>query len=1132
MPLLQPKGAGMTILDNRYILHQMIGRGGMGAVYQATDRLTGQTVALKRVFATQFEDRNRESLTREFRTLASLRHPYVVSVLDYGFDQDQQPYFTMEYLQDARTIFEAALNKTVSERARLLIQVLLALAYLHRRGVLHRDLKPGNVLVVNGQVKVVDFGLAIQQQQGADIAGTLSYMAPEVLINQPSTAASDLYAVGVMAYELLAGRHPFNVHDMVNLRTQILSTMPDLSVLEGLDSESTAAPLARADFGSSVLVETAALEPTLPTAELEPTTVVDAAEAIPLLTSEPPRALHNLAAIVGKLLSKDPQYRYTDATSVIHDLCLALDQPLPEETIAVRESFLQAARFIGREVELEQLTLALDEMVAGKGSTWLIGGESGVGKSRLLEEFRIQALTRGVLVIVGQMVAEKTTPYLLWREPLRQLLLRTTLDPIEAAVLRRIIPDVYALSGLSVGDEIAVDDGQLLDVIAALFRRQQQPTVLMVEDLHWAGQSLEVLKRLSTISADHTLMIVGSYRSEAAGELQLAGSNQLLLMPFDTPQIEALSGSMLGETRPDVVELLQRETSGNVFLVVELVRALAEEAGRLSNISQMVLPERIYFGGPDVIVRRYLKHIPTWAHEVLRIAAVCGRELDFHVLNQFPPTPYREDWLLHFAFTCAEAGIFEVWEGRWRFAHDKLRESIQALIPATDQPDYHQRVALALEAAYPDTLHPALADHWEAAHEDAKALTCLLQMAHDALAVGAYYDAITAINRALASSLPDSQRYQLLLNLGEAYQRVKNLEESRRLYEQVLHAEAYPLLAADALGRLAELDLIQGQWDSANERLDACLVLVRKLGATRLESRTLGDLGHLRHEQGQLDMALALCQQALDSAGDDKRLRASHLQRLALVMADQGQPEQAAHLAHNALQYWRSVGNRHAEAEMLAALGTLYREVGAYEPSVDYLQQAIALEHTIGTSHPALLAYLGNLQRTLGRLPEALEACQQAVVLAQRLQADTDVAYAALGWCLLASHDFAGAKGAFEITCQTAHSMSARLDGLVGLGIAALYQNDDSGADAVFGEAILIQPQHSLGRFAVGLAYAGLVLLQREQMVVAVEAYQQAVTWLKRPGLLAAEFQKLELLAYTMRGDLTPVALVLMNATS
>lgn len=1122
----------MTVLDNRYILHQLIGRGGMGAVYQATDRLNGQTVALKRVFATQFEDRNRESLAREFRTLATLRHPHIVSVLDYGFDHEQQPYFTMEYLDNARTIFEAAHNQTVGERVWLLIQVLLALAYLHRRSILHRDLKPGNVLVVNGRVKVVDFGLAIQQQQGADLAGTLSYMAPEVLINQPSTAASDLYAVGVMAYELLAGRHPFNVHDMVNLRTQILSTLPDLSVLEGLDSESTATPLANTDFGSSVLIETAALEPTMPTAELLPTTLVDAEAPQPLAAPQPPRSLHNLAAIVGKLLSKDPQYRYTDATSVIHDFCAAIDQPLPEETVDLRESFLQAASFIGRETELQDLELALDDMLAGKGSTWLIGGESGVGKSRLLEEFRILALVRGALVVTGQMIAEKTAPYYLWREPIRQLLLRTELDPIEASVLRRIIPDVYALTGLPVSDEIAVDDGQLLDVIAALFRRQNQPTVLMVEDLQWAGQNLEILKRLSMISLDQTLMVIGSYRGEAIPEIDLVGSHQLLLTPFATPQIEAITTAMLGDTRTDMVELLERETSGNVFLVVELVRALAEEAGRLSDISHMALPERIYFGGPEVILKRYLKHVPAWGHEVLRLAAVNGRNLDFNVLAQFPPEPYREDWLTYFAFVCAESGVFEVWEGQWRFAHDKLRESILTLIPDTDTPTYHRQVALALEAAYPDSLNYTLADHWEAAGEPARALEYVLRAAQNALAVGAYYDVIAYLNRALTTELLDTQRLGLLLDLGEAYRQVKNIDESRRLYEQVLAAaDVHSQLATDALGRLGQLDLVQQQWQQARERLEACLTLARSLGATRLESRTLGDMGQLYDEQGQLDMALALYRQALDIAGDDKRLNATHLQRLAALMVAQGQHEQATYFAQNALQYWRALGNRHLEAEMLGRLGLLYREMGVYELAVDYLQQAIALEHTIGINHPRLLAYLGHLQRMLGRLPEALDAGQQAVNLAQRLQEDMDLAYTFWGWSLMSTRDFEGAGSAFQTACHVAQTLPDRLDALVGLGIAALYQNNDAEANSAFSEAILIQPTQSLHWFARGLAYAGLVLLQQAETSVAIDAYQQAVAIVKRPGLLAAEFQKLELMAYTMRGDLTPVALVLMNAT-
>ena len=91
------------------------------------------------------------------------------------------------------------------------MQALQALAYLHRRGILHHDLKPENMLVSDGQVRLLDFGLSItlDQPRGDDISGTLLYLPPEVLDGAPFTAAGDLYAIGVIAYQLLAGRHPF-----------------------------------------------------------------------------------------------------------------------------------------------------------------------------------------------------------------------------------------------------------------------------------------------------------------------------------------------------------------------------------------------------------------------------------------------------------------------------------------------------------------------------------------------------------------------------------------------------------------------------------------------------------------------------------------------------------------------------------------------------------------------------------------------------------------------------------------------------------------------------------------------------------------------------------------------------------
>ncbi|MFN8487371.1 MAG: serine/threonine-protein kinase [Caldilineaceae bacterium] len=186
----------MPQISQRYRLLNLLGSGGMGVVYRAYDRLTGQTVALKQVqvapqalaFASRPVTSDTTSLllalAQEFKLLASLRHPHIISVLDYGFAADRQPYFTMELLEQPQTLLTAASGQPLSVQVELLIQSLQALAYLHRRGILHRDLKPENVLVSQGRVRVLDFGLSMVREQGGsgDISGSLLYMAPEVLL--------------------------------------------------------------------------------------------------------------------------------------------------------------------------------------------------------------------------------------------------------------------------------------------------------------------------------------------------------------------------------------------------------------------------------------------------------------------------------------------------------------------------------------------------------------------------------------------------------------------------------------------------------------------------------------------------------------------------------------------------------------------------------------------------------------------------------------------------------------------------------------------------------------------------------------------------------------------------------------
>ncbi|AKJ05532.1 serine/threonine protein kinase [Archangium gephyra] len=748
-----------------------LGHGGFGAVYLARDRLGG-LVALKQLHPGPY--RRSLQLAREFEILASLRHPNIISVLDYGFDGQQRPYLVLEFLDGAQTLTEAGWEQPRKVQAELLHQMLQALLYLHRRGIIHRDLKPANVLVAEGQVKLLDFGLAIGPEQRARAlrSGTHGYLAPELLQGEAPSELSDLYAVGVIAHELFVGRHPD-------------------------------APRGRhgGGAGGSLELDLAWFAAQSPTQELQ-----EALEMTAHQDSEGVEGLEpQLARFLRKLLAFAPRDRFQSAEEAIAALREAVGQPLPVETVATRESFLQAARFIGRQHELARLGQALD-LAEGehRGSAWLVAGESGVGKSRLLAEFRILALVRGAFVLRGQAIDRGGNPYQPWREVLRQLALLCPLEAREASIFKPLVPDIGALLRRDIPEPepLGAEEAhqRLLATVEEVLGRQLQPTVVLLEDLQWADSAtLSLLSRVASSASKARLLLLASYRDDERPTLpRELPSLQVLKLPRLTPgEIAALSESMVGPggQSPRVLSLLERETEGNPFFLVEVIRALAEQSGRLNRIGHEPLPDKAFVGGMRSIVQRRLGKVPPGARELLRLAAIIGRDIHEELLRAAEPSVELPAWL----GACSDAAVLEVTGNRWRFAHDKLREGlVDSLSPALTRA-LHRKAAEVISQVHRDEAEwvAALAHHWGQAGDETREAHYAELAGEQAMSVYACGVAIPYFQRALAFA--ESREVgalrlgQLEAKLAETWFLVGDLRQCRVHAERALRHLGWPL---------------------------------------------------------------------------------------------------------------------------------------------------------------------------------------------------------------------------------------------------------------------------------------------------------------------------------------------------
>ncbi len=755
------------LLAGRYRILSPLGAGGMGEVFLAEDTRLERRVAVKMLPASVEADAvARERLRREALAAAALDHPFICKVHEIG-DADGRVFIVMEYVE-GDTLHAASRRAPLPVRQVVEIahELTQALDAAHRRGIVHRDLKPANVMLTRqGHVKVMDFGLAKQvvarttpaaadartdagaASPGAAAAltdagtriGTPAYMSPEQILGAALDPRSDLFSLGVILHELATGTHPFLRDDPSDTMAAILRDPPS--------------PGSR-----------------------------DADEAI------------GFGHVIHRLLSKACAERHQTTAVLLDDLeaLRANAWSTSRATTTVPATPAERTPFVGRDPEATELTRLLDQMLTGQGGLVLLGGEPGVGKTRLARELMATARQRGAVCLTGHCYEmEGAPPFVPFVEMVEQAVailpqaLRAAMGDLAPEIaamvpsLRRTYSDIPPLPEVPADQQRRLIFGAFLDYLRRV--TQKSPLVLLLDDLHWADEStLQLLQHLAPHLVTLRLLIVGTYRDveldvarpfaktlESLVRQRLA--MRIALRRLQESSVQELLAKMSGSAPPSgLAKAVFRETEGNPFFIEEVYQHLSEE-GKLFDASgawksdlrvdTIEVPE-----GVRLVIGRRLDRLGADARIVLTAAAIVGRTFPLDVVQAC--VDLSDDEVLDAIEEAERAQLVAAdtsqRTARYGFVHELIRTTLVNGLSLPRRQRLHLKIADALErlrAASLDSHASVLAHHLYQAGAVAdtnRTAQSLLRAGRRALAAAAFEETLEVFDNLLSLELPES----------------------------------------------------------------------------------------------------------------------------------------------------------------------------------------------------------------------------------------------------------------------------------------------------------------------------------------------------------------------------------------
>jgi signal transduction histidine kinase len=824
-----PETSGLDFSAS-YKLLQVLKRGPVAETMLALDRRTGVEVIVKVVAREALSPDARARLERESWMLKSLSSSVIAGVIDLVNDGDRlcvvMPYLDGMPLRRRLAAGPLSLRDSLNVAS----HVLRSLTRIHALGALHRDIRPANILVDEQHeirsATLVDFGLASTDFLVHELtAYDTRYMAPELagVLDRPVDHRSDLYSVGIVVFECLAGRPPFAGTELRDiLRDQLSTTPPALRTL-----------------------------------------------GIPV-----PQACED---VLRRLLHKDPDDRYHSAQAALADvekLSQALDEGVAEPGLAVgandRRQTLTEPPLTGRENEVALLHQRLAEAGQGVAAAVVLRAESGGGKTRVLDEFCQRASTSGARVLRGY-GSERSgqRPLQMLTGLVDDLVRQAAADPgFAVEFARRLAPDAGPLCDLlpelkhllsvtgSAPDQpdaahpaaVTTEYIGRTRLVGILVRFLDslgvsgRPALVTLDDCQWADElTLEVLEAWAADAADpaaaprHVLLLAAA-RSEEHGEhrrLDRAPGIETLVLPaLSADQISQVVSSMAGSVPRDATRTVIDLSRGNPLMVSAVLRGLVETKALAPSPSGWRLhpvPDgwQASSEAANFLARRFAVLEPA-TRRLLEAGAVIGRHFDLTLAAPLVGQSRQE----------AEAAVRQalerhiIWardEQTFTFAHDRLRATLLAELPQADQTDLHRRAAEGIDSRDPSNAF-RLAYHFDAAGRPERALRYAISAASE------------------AQARHDFELAERQYRIAERGMRDATDEDRYRV--------------AEGLGAVLTL---RGRYDEAEERFERA----RRFADTNLRLAWIdGQLGELRFKRDDLEGATGLFEAGLRVLGE------------------------------------------------------------------------------------------------------------------------------------------------------------------------------------------------------------------------------------------------------------------------